>query len=148
MNIPFEKPLPSLLPFVPILKGGDNESTIREALQVLRRDENLNQLETVLAFFATFVLESSVVQDIMRWDMAVLRESPWYQEILREGEARGEVRGIISSIQTILESKFGQDGLELMPQISQINDFEQLQDILRSISLANNIEEIRQILSL
>jgi predicted transposase YdaD len=93
VNVAFQQPLPSLLPFVPILKGGDNESTIREALQVLRQDEDLNQLETVLAFFATFVLESALVQDIMRWDMGVLRESPWYQEILREGETRGEARG-------------------------------------------------------
>lgn len=28
VNIAFETPLPSLLPFVPILKGGENESTI------------------------------------------------------------------------------------------------------------------------
>ncbi len=59
-------------------------------MQILRADEQLNQLETVLAFFATFVLENTLVQEIMRWDMSVLRESPWYQEILREGEARGE----------------------------------------------------------
>jgi predicted transposase YdaD len=78
--------------------------------------------------------------------MAVLRESPWYQEILQEGEARGEARGIVSSIGTILQAKFGQQGLELMPQISQISDVEQLQSILRSITLANNFEEVRQVL--
>jgi predicted transposase YdaD len=49
--------------------------------------EQLSQLETVLAFFATFVLDSALVQQIMRWDITVLRESPWYQQILREGEA-------------------------------------------------------------
>ncbi len=42
----------------------------------------LNQLEPLLAFFASFVLEMSIVQEIMRWDIAVLRESPWYQEIM------------------------------------------------------------------
>ena len=146
VNIPFQQSLPSLLPFVPILKGGDNESTIKEALQLLREDENLNQLETVLAFFATFVLESAVVREIMRWDMAVLRESPWYQEILREGEARGEARGIVSSIRTILQAKFGQQGLELMPQVSRISNLEQLQSILQGITVANNVEEVRQIL--
>lgn len=146
VNIVFEVPLPSLLPFVPILKGGENESTIREALRMLRADEQLNQLETVLAFFATFVLESALVQEIMRWDMTVLRESPWYQEILREGEVQGEVRGIISSIQTSLEVKFGSDGLELMPLISQISDLEQLKEILRRIVVANTIEDLRDIL--
>ncbi len=119
-------------------------------MQILRRDEQLNQLETVLAFFATFVLESALVKDIMRWDMGVLRESPWYEEILREGElrgeARGEVQGIISSIRTTLEAKFGSEGLKLIPQISQITDLERLQGILRSIVLANNLEEIQQFL--
>jgi predicted transposase YdaD len=117
VNIPFQQSLPSLLPFVPVLKGGDNESTIRAALQILRQDEDLNQLETVLAFFATFVLKSTLVQDIMRWDMGVLRESPWYQEILQEGEARGRKEAILSNIEMSLEAKFGNEGLELMPQI-------------------------------
>jgi predicted transposase YdaD len=39
--------------------------------------------------FASFVLGSEVVRQIMRWDMAVLQESPWYQQILREGEQKG-----------------------------------------------------------
>ncbi|AVH69093.1 Rpn family recombination-promoting nuclease/putative transposase [Nostoc sp. 'Lobaria pulmonaria (5183) cyanobiont'] len=146
VNIAFEQPLPSLLPFVPILKGGENESTIREALQILRADQQLNQLETVLAFFATFVLESALIQEIMRWDMTVLRESPWYQEILREGEARGEARGILSSIEINLELKFSDKGLQLMPQINQINDLERLKTILRNVVTANNIEELQQIL--
>ncbi|MEH2334840.1 Rpn family recombination-promoting nuclease/putative transposase [Nostoc sp.] len=150
VNIAFEQPLPSLLPFVPILKGGENESTIREALQILRADEQLNQLETVLAFFATFVLESALIQEIMRWDMTVLRESPWYQEILREGEARGEargeLRGILSSIEINLELKFSDNGLQLMPQINQINDLERLKTILRNVVTANNIEELQQVL--
>ncbi|MEI1377531.1 Rpn family recombination-promoting nuclease/putative transposase [Nostoc sp. UHCC 0926] len=146
VNIAFEQPLPSLLPFVPILKGGENESTIREALQILRADKQLNQLETVLAFFATFVLESALIQEIMRWDMTVLRESPWYQEILREGEARGELRGILSSIEINLELKFGDNGLQLMPQINQINDLERLKTILRNVVTANNIEELQQVL--
>ena len=150
VNIAFEQPLPSLLPFVPILKGGENESTIREALQILRADEQLNQLETVLAFFATFVLESALIQEIMRWDMTVLRESPWYQEILREGEARGEargeLRGILSSIEINLELKFGDNGLQLMPQINQINDLERLKTILRNVVTANSIEELQQVL--
>ncbi|MEH2453584.1 Rpn family recombination-promoting nuclease/putative transposase [Nostoc sp.] len=150
VNIAFEQPLSSLLPFVPILKGGENESTIREALQILRADEQLNQLETVLAFFATFVLESALIQEIMRWDMTVLRDSPWYQEILREGEARGEargeLRGILSSIEINLELKFGDNGLQLMPQINQINDLERLKTILRNVVTANNIEELQQVL--
>jgi predicted transposase YdaD len=58
-------------------------------------------LKSLLGFFASFVLETELVQQIMGWDMTVLRESPWYQEIrqegrqeaLQEGEQRGKLKG-------------------------------------------------------
>jgi predicted transposase YdaD len=81
----FEQSLNALLPFVPILKSGDEAATVQRALNELRSDETLVELESLLAFFARFVLDSELVSQIMRWDMVVLRESPWYQEILGEG---------------------------------------------------------------
>ncbi len=57
--------------------------------------------------------------------MAVLRESPWYQEILREGEARGRREELLSGMELALKIKFGNPGLELMPAIAQINDVQQ-----------------------
>jgi predicted transposase YdaD len=82
--------------------------------------------------------------------MAVLLKSPWYKEILREGEVRGEARGAISrtveSIETILVTKFGSQGLELMPRISPISNLEQLKAIVRNIALANTIAEFLPIL--
>ncbi|AHJ26883.1 hypothetical protein NSP_5330 [Nodularia spumigena CCY9414] len=123
---------------------------IREALRLLKADEQLNQLETVLAFFATFVLDSALVQEIMRWDMAVFRESPWYQEILKQGEQRGEQIGKreerISSIELSLEVKFGNEGLKFMPKISEISDFETLKIIQRSILTVESLEELRLIM--
>ena len=94
VQIVFEENIRSLLPFVPTLKGGGEENVVREALRELRADEDLNGLEPLLSFFASFVLELSVVQEIMRWDMAVLRESPWYNEILKEGLQQGREQGI------------------------------------------------------
>jgi len=77
------------LPFVPILRGGDDEGVIRQALHLLCADERLHELETLLAFFASFVLKTELVAQSMRWDMTVLRESPWYQEAEQRGEQRG-----------------------------------------------------------
>ncbi|MGI2904928.1 Rpn family recombination-promoting nuclease/putative transposase [Tolypothrix sp. VBCCA 56010] len=150
VEIAFQQSIPSLLPFVPILKGGAEESTIQQALQILRADEQLNQLETVLAFFATFVLDSALVQQIMRWDMAVLRESPWYQQALREGKALGRQEGqreeMLSGIELGLEIKFGTQGLQLMPEISQISDLNRLKAIQRGILTSNTLEEFRQLI--
>ncbi|MBD0302017.1 MAG: Rpn family recombination-promoting nuclease/putative transposase [Tolypothrix sp. T3-bin4] len=147
VNIAFAQPLPSLLPFVPILKGGDNESTIRDALRILRADEQLNQLETVLGFFATFVLDSAIVQQILRWDMALLEQSPWYQEIFSKGEQRGRKEELYSGIELALEIKFGNQGLELMPIISQIIDLQKLKAIQQAIKTVNTVNELQQILS-
>jgi predicted transposase YdaD len=144
VKIALSQPIPSLLPFVPILKGGGEESTVRQALQMLRADEKLSQLETVMAFFATFVLDSTLVQQIMRWDMAILQESPWYQQIFREGEKRGERQAILSSIELSLEIKFSQEGLQFMPKISQIADLERLKNIQRSILTVNSLDELRE----
>jgi predicted transposase YdaD len=154
VEIAFTQPVLSLLPFVPILKGGAEESTMQRALQILRADEQLNQLETVMAFFATFVLDSALVQQIMRWDMAVLYESPWYKQIFREGEQRGEERGrqegrqeeILSGLELALEIKFGDEGLQLMPEISQIADLDKLKAIQQGIKSVNTLDELRQII--
>lgn len=84
-----QPPLAPLLPLAPVLHGGSEPKALQRALTVLRADETLSELEPLLAFFASFFLDTQLVQQIMRWDMAVLRESPWYAEILAEGRHEG-----------------------------------------------------------
>jgi predicted transposase YdaD len=93
VNLVFEQNLSSLLPFVPILKDGGNEGTIMRAVTLLRGEELLRELEPLLAFFASFVLNAEIIQRIMRWDMTILRESPWYKELVQEGFAQGIEQG-------------------------------------------------------
>ncbi|BDA74892.1 hypothetical protein RIVM261_084990 [Rivularia sp. IAM M-261] len=145
MQLAFQK-VPSLIPFAPILKNGDNEETIQQALRVMRADEKLSELETVLGFFATFVLDSAIVQSIMGWDMAILQESPWYQQFGRECEERGEQRGIISAIELGLDLKFGVQGLELMEPVSQIADLDKLKTIRNAIKSAQSLDELQQLI--
>lgn len=49
--IVFEQSLNALLPFVPILKDGGNATVVQQALNPLRQDEQLIELESLLAFF-------------------------------------------------------------------------------------------------
>ncbi len=94
------------LPFVLILKDGGNQQTVRRALVQLQQNEQLVEIESLLAFFASFVLDSELVQQIMRWDVAVLRESPWYLEIQQadlqavrtEGRTEGRTEEAQSSL--------------------------------------------------
>jgi predicted transposase YdaD len=98
----FEQSLDTLLPFVPILKDGGNQQTVRRALVKLQQNEQLVELESLLGFFASFVLDTELVQQIMRWDVTVLRESPWYLEIQQEGEQRGLQQGLAQERSLIL----------------------------------------------
>jgi predicted transposase YdaD len=81
--------------------------------------------------------------------MAVLRESPWYNEIEQRGVERGRQEGTelaLQGIEMLLDMKFGSAGLELMPIISQINDLDRLKSIQQAIKTANSVEDLRQFL--
>ena len=138
-----EQPLPPLFPFVPILKGGGSESKLRSAVQALRADQTLNQLEPLLAFFASFVLEIPLIQQIMRWDMTVLRESPWYQEILQEGVAQGIQQERRGSLERILKLRFSEIPVEISVSIQALT-LEQLEELMATALTVNSLDEFIQ----
>lgn len=92
----------ALLPFMPLMAGAD-ESVIRAGIEILREYPAGENLETVLALFASFVMDIETIQQLVRWNMAVLRESPWYKEILEEGIQQGLERGIEQGLERGLE---------------------------------------------
>lgn len=136
-QIVFNKPLPALLPFVPVLQGGSEQLIVQQAVQLLRQDEQLSELEPLLAFFASFVLGTELVAQIMRWDMAILRESPWYQEILQEGENRGERSLVLRQ----LTRKFGPVSAEVRSQIDSLSlpELENLGEALLEFSSGDDL---------
>jgi len=137
----FQQNLRSLLPFVPILKGGGEQQVVQQALQELRTDEELSELEPLLSFFASFVLELPVVQEIMRWDMAVLRESPWYQQILQEGVQQGEKEGEVKLVLRQLTRRFGTLDQALEQQIREL-DLEQLERLAEQLLDFSTVQEL------
>ena len=77
--------------------------------------------------------------------MAVLLESPWYREIEQRGEQRGKKEGLLSGISTSLELKFGTKGLQLMPEIQQLDSVETLEVIFQGIKTVKTLDELRQV---
>ncbi|MBW4452841.1 MAG: Rpn family recombination-promoting nuclease/putative transposase [Nostoc indistinguendum CM1-VF10] len=144
--IVFDQPLPSLLPFVPILRGGGEVSVVQRALQALRADEQLNQLESLLAFFASFVLDTPLVQQIMRWDMAVLRESPWYQEIEQRGIQLGLQQGVQRQLIRVLRRRFGEIPHEVEARLEG-ESVERLENLMDSAIAVNSLDEFLTIIS-
>ncbi|MBW4613733.1 MAG: DUF4351 domain-containing protein [Desmonostoc vinosum HA7617-LM4] len=149
-EIVFRQPIPSLLPFVPVLRGGNEASVIRQAVKVLRADIQMNQLESLLAFFASFVLDTPLVQQIMRWDMAVLQESPWYQQILTEGEQiglqQGLQQGAARQLIRVLQKRFGEVPPALQARLES-ESVEQLESLIDNAIAVSSLEEFIQILS-
>jgi predicted transposase YdaD len=135
----FEQSLDTLLPFVPILKDGGNQQTVRRALVQLQRNEELVELESLLGFFASFVLDTELVRQIMRWDMTVLRESPWYQEIRQEGRQEGEQ----SLILRLLTRRIGEVTPERQSQIQALSlpQLEALGEALLDFSEPADLDE-------
>ncbi len=144
-EIVFQQPLPSLLPFVPILRGGGEVSVVQRALQALRADVQLNQLESLLAFFASFVLDTPLVQQIMRWDMAVLRESPWYQEIEQRGIQQGVQQGARQQLIRVLRRRFGEIPQEVETRLES-ESVEQLENLMDSAIAVSSLDEFVQVL--
>lgn len=126
---------------------GATESNLRSAVQALRADENLNQLEPLLAFFASFVLDIPLIQQIMRWDMTVLRESPWYQEILQQGVQQGIQQGIQQgrreSLLRLLELRFGEIPSEIQTSLQE-STREKLEDLMATALAVNSLDEFSQ----
>lgn len=51
----------------------------------------------------------------------------------------------LSAIELGLELKFGDEGLQLLPEISEIKDIEVLEAIKAGLRTANNLKELRSI---
>jgi hypothetical protein len=60
-------------------------------------------------------------------------------------ERLGRCDGIRLGIESILEQRFGEDGLKLMPEIGEIYDETQLLAILKALVAAANPDEVRQL---
>jgi predicted transposase YdaD len=126
-ELALRQPVRTLLPFVPVLRGGGDERTIRRALTALRADEQLSDIEPLLAYFASFVLDTNLIQRIMRWDMVVLEQSPWYREIVERGRSEELQRQVLRAI----ERRFGQIPPDLPASIEGLS-LEQLDSLVEA----------------
>ncbi|MGD1705144.1 hypothetical protein [Dapis sp. BLCC M229] len=98
-------------------------------------------------------MKTEILQQIMRWDMVVLQQSTWYQQILQEGIKIGQQqgieisqqRGILSGIELGLELKFGSSGKEIFSEINTIENIQLLETILTSLKTVETIDQLRQI---
>ncbi|NJP05517.1 MAG: hypothetical protein HC837_07805 [Chloroflexaceae bacterium] len=121
-------------------------------LAILRSDPMLADMEPVLAFLASFVFERSYIEEVMRWDMAVITESPLYkevmQDILEQGLEKGKQEGIEIGMEQGIEIGMEQ-GLEKGKRESLLEFLElrfgQLPEDLALRLQGLNAEQLRQL---
>ena len=132
--------LPTLLPFVPAMLGGDTQEVVREALEKLRgsvqlqEDERLKDMALAMLSFARYTLSDEDLQNVVRWSnmLNIVRESPLYQDIIREGMREGMREGLREGLQKgqeqesraivtrILTRRFGPLGEPIRERINQL----------------------------
>ncbi len=75
--------------------------------------------------------------------MIVLEESPWYQEIIRRGEQRGEHRERVRTLLQILEQRFGAVSPLVVAQLTSL-DISTLDDLARIAITTASLDEFMQ----
>jgi predicted transposase YdaD len=113
---------PALLPFVPLMQGGATKEMVMACAERIRREPEALELETILAVFASYVLDTNLIKQLLRWEMTIFKESPIIQELLfqehklgfeegrqegrQEGEGQGERKATLKDLRQILTIRF------------------------------------------
>jgi hypothetical protein len=63
---------------------------------------------------------------------------------MQEGMKKGLFAGLLKGIEALLEVKFGAAGLQLLPEIRQLQDAGILEAVLEAVKTASTPEEVRR----
>jgi predicted transposase YdaD len=101
---------PALLPFVPLMHGGNTIEIVRRCAERIRQEPKALELETILSLFAGYVLDTELIKQILRWEMDIIKDSPIIQELLTQerqlGFEEGERKATLKGLHQILTIRF------------------------------------------
>ena len=110
----------------------------------LTREQVLN----LLAFLDWMLTLPFELEQEFRQDLKQLEEEQGMKYVTsfeRSGIEKGKQEALLKGIEISLEVKFGSEGLDLLPEISQIYDVTRLENILEGIKTSGSVSELRQI---
>jgi predicted transposase YdaD len=143
---------PVLLPFTPLMEGGNTEEVLRSCVTRIRKEPRALELETILSVFASYVMDTDVIKRIVRWEMNILKESPILQEALAEryetGQREGKFEESLAWLQRILAVRFQLDEVGFEKRGLAELTLEQLESLgevaLTAVTLAEFDEAVNQ----
>ena len=143
-----------LYPLLPLTKGGATRKTVAVMFDRLPAEEH-REFALIGFTFASIMFRQLKRDKDLEWLERkfrhmhdIIRESPVYEWILEEGEAKGEVKGIAKGIaqmrQTVVE--IIQERFPALTQLAEevvatIDDFAQLRHLAVKLSSAQSVEQ-------
>ena len=88
-------------------------------------------------------VEASFLQELEQYEQE--KQMPYVTTIERRAKQKGLIEGALNAIELGLRLKFGQDGLQLLPEITQISDLTILQTIQAGLLQGSPLDELRSI---
>jgi hypothetical protein len=88
-------------------------------------------------------LEQEFQQELSQYEEE--RRMPYITSVERIGIQKGIRQGLLKGIELGLRLKFGTEGLELLPEISELKDVHLLEAVLSGLETASTLDELRQI---
>ena len=93
---------PAIVPFIPLMDDGNTEHMLHKCADRIRQEPRSLELETILSVFASYVLDTKLIRQILRWEMQVIQESPILQEVFTERFEQGAHEATLESLYRIL----------------------------------------------
>ncbi|PSF31683.1 hypothetical protein C7H19_22350 [Aphanothece hegewaldii CCALA 016] len=127
-----------LLPLAVLGKTEDREETLKTVAERIESIENRTEKSNIMAataILAGLILKKEVIQKLIRED--IMKESVIYQDILAQGEVKGEVKLILR----LLNRRFGQIPPSLATKIQSLS-LERLEQLAEDLLDFTSVEDL------
>ncbi|OPX92211.1 MAG: hypothetical protein A4E52_00077 [Pelotomaculum sp. PtaB.Bin013] len=137
-----------LLPLAPLMRQEEPPEAVLEKCasrfeSEVQGVEERSTLYLALGVLAALRLQKGLVQKIL--EVSKMENSPFFDGIREEWEARGRDEGIVEAIMEALEENTGQRPVGLKERLSEIRNSDILKKILRRAVKAKTFEEFESV---
>jgi hypothetical protein len=95
--------------------------------------------------FIDWIMDLPKGLDAQFWDEIHRYEEEKKMPFITTPERLAWTNALLECIETFLEHRFGEAGLQLMPEIKEIQDVEKLRAVYRAINTATSPQELRRL---
>lgn len=152
-------PNPALLPFVPLMRGGNTGPMLQECAERIRTLPNADELEAFLSMFAGYVMESQLINQILRTSVIVkvLHKLPFFKQVLlpklieyehnrQEGRQEGQYEMLLKELHYPLAFRFSIPEGHFETQFQRL-DLKALEQLYKATFTVSSLAEFEELLT-